>query len=68
MSCHLPPYTQQAPYCLRPPHLVKEAAGALQHQLQLNELVVGACQALAVAVDLHDFCFQLLQLALLVVN
>jgi len=44
--------------------LVEERAGALQHQLQLHQLVVAARQALRVAVGLQQLALQLLQLAL----
>ncbi len=44
--------------------LFKEGAGALQHQLQLDQLIVAACQALRIAVGLQQLALQLLQLAL----
>lgn len=44
--------------------LVKEAASLLQHKLQLNKLIVAACQTLAVAIDLQHLSLKLFQLSL----
>ena len=40
--------------------IVKEAAGLLQHQLQLKQLAVAALEALAVGIHLQQLAFQLI--------
>ena len=41
--------------------VIKEAAGLLQHQLQLQQLAVAALKALAVGIHLQQLAFQLIQ-------
>ena len=41
--------------------IVEEAAGLLQHQLQLQQLAVAALEALAVGIHLQQLAFQLIQ-------